>query len=233
MTEEYLRKHVRKNAIFNARARLVALVHEALHSEDSSSGEQVPAKSTFRHKNRAASHYQQLLYSHSGDKNGVCFFVGCNYGTSVWTNPHKANRLLVAMSSPPSKYTKPDALVNRGFSSTNFCTGNPEPWVSLELLDGHKLICNYYWIRQDGSSAFPRSWALQASNDPEIDGWTDLRVHKADPSIHQPGQDAAWPVFGKAARTPYRCFRLVLQGPSYNSQHHMAISGLELYGYFI
>jgi hypothetical protein len=39
--------------------------------------------------------------------------------------------------------------------------GAPRPPPQVDLGDCHRLLCNYYTLRQDGSSDFPRHWVLQ------------------------------------------------------------------------
>jgi len=63
----------------------------------------------------------------------------------------------------------------------------------------------------------------------------DLRRHAADTTLGLPGQFASWPVCGQAAARPYRHFRVLLTpGPAAaaSNPHELALSHLELYGYF-
>ena len=66
-----------------------------------------------------------------------------------------------------------------------------------------------------------------------MSAWVDLRRHVNDASLRKPGQYASWAVLGPAASTPYRAFRLLLEGPttSATSPHTFCLSNLELYGY--
>lgn len=69
--------------------------------------------------------------------------------------------------------------------------------------------------------------------------WVDLRRHVDDASIRRPGQMTSWPVLGPAASSPYRAFRLLLEGPTtaggtglaQGQGHCLCVSNLELYGY--
>ena len=137
------------------------------------------------------------------------------------------------MSSPISRYTKPDILVNRSFISTNYTSGHPA-WCKVDLSENHQLVCNYYTIRQDGSDCFIRNWILQGTNSDDEESWVNLRVHKKDKTLFQPSQYAGWSVFGKHSRVPYRYFRIITTGPSTGggNGHKLEICNLELYGYF-
>ncbi|CAL9760467.1 unnamed protein product [Musa acuminata subsp. burmannicoides] len=102
-----------------------------------------------------------------------------------------------------------------------------ESWIYL------RLMCNYYTLRQDGSSTYIRSWAFQGS----VDGknWTNLRVHNDDQTICRSGQFASWPVIGPMALLPFRFFRVILTGPASGDANvwNLCICFIELYGYFI
>jgi hypothetical protein len=105
-------------------------------------------------------------------------------------------------------------------------------WWAIDLGSGTQLVANYYTIRQDGSSNFPRSWALQGSNDAAA-GWTDLRAHRDDAAVKRPAQFASWPLQCRAAGG-YRHFRLLLTGPTASEhppeRHCLSLCGVELYG---
>jgi len=93
-------------------------------------------------------------------------------------------------------------------------------------------MCNWYTVRQDGSTTFMRSWVLQGSMDGR--NWTSLRVHDGDATICHPGQ-FAWPIVGPPALLPFRFFRVALTGPaagSVSNAWNLCICFLELYGYF-
>ena len=185
-----------------------------------------PQISEFTIRPRTTNKYHQLTFSHCGDKNGVCYFIGCNYGKNqIWCNPHKTKKLTVTFSSPQNRYSRPELLVSRNYTSTNFTTGNP-PWCMIDFGEGHELICNHYTMRVDGSKNFVTSWCLQGSNKLD-DPWVSLRVHRNDDSFYLPGQHTDWAVFGKSARYPYRYFRIVAL-----SSNILELSSIELYGYF-
>lgn len=69
----------------------------------------------------------------------------------------------VQASSPTCKQTDPKAVV-----SGNFCRNNMAgpskvgaTWWLVDLGRQHRLICNYYLLRHDGSTDYPRDWVLQ------------------------------------------------------------------------
>ena len=175
---------------------------------------------------RTVYNHHQLLFSHCGDRNGVCYFIGCNYGkNTIWQNPHKAKRLTISLSSPPSRYSRADSVVSRSFSTTNFISGSP-PWIMIDFGENHELICNHYMMRLDNSNSYIKNWKLQASNSPDRNdnNWVTLRNHNDEEAF----QEADWAVFGKSARFPYRYFRIITS----QSTKSFGLSTLELYGYF-
>ena len=169
--------------------------------------------------------HHQLLFSHCGDQNGVCYFIGCNYGkNSIWQNPHKARRLNTTFSCPPNRYSRPEFVVSRNFSTTNTITGNP-PFCMIDFGEFHELICNHYTLRLDGSQNYLQNWLLQATNDiASTDSWVTLRVHQDEGVFVQ----SDWAVFGKYARFPYRYFRIVALPPCTS----FGLSSIEFYGYY-
>ncbi|CAI7823324.1 unnamed protein product, partial [Closterium sp. NIES-54] len=74
--------------------------------------------------------------------------------------------LSVAASSPPSRYTDGKVIVSGDYVSSSFagpCVegGCLTAWWSIDLGEKHKLLCNFYTVRQDGSPNYMRSWCLE------------------------------------------------------------------------
>ncbi|XP_020242844.1 BTB/POZ domain-containing protein At2g30600 [Asparagus officinalis] len=188
----------------------------------------------FQHRR---SSFRDLQYICDGDKNGVIYYAGTSYGEHQWVNPVLAKKINVTASSPASRFTDPKAMVSRAYQATSFAgprreNGQSCAWWMVDIGQDHQLMCNYYTLRQDGSTAFPRSWAFQGSMDAE--NWSDLRVHKNDQTICRPGQFASWPVNGPTSLLPFRFFRVILTGPAASDANlwNFCICFIELYGYF-
>ncbi|KAM7253169.1 hypothetical protein ACFE04_025787 [Oxalis oulophora] len=188
----------------------------------------------FQHRR---SSFKELQYICDGDSNGVFYFVGTSSGDHPWVNPVLSKRIIITASSPTSRYTDPKALVSRTYLGTSFAGPRMEDehisaWWMVDLGEDHQLMCNYYTLRQDGSTAFIRFWNFQGS----LDGnnWTDLRVHKDDQTICKPGQFASWPIIGPNTLLPFRYFRAILTGPTMDVSNPwcFCICYLELYGFF-
>lgn len=181
------------------------------------------------------SSYRELQYISDGDNNGVIYYAGTSFGKHQWINPVLAKNITVMASSPNSRYTDPKALVSKNYQGTCFAGPRDEDgkkcsWWMVDIGQDHQLMCNYYTVRQDGSTTFMRSWVLQGSMDGE--NWTSLGVHEDEWTICQPGQFASWPITGPSALLPFRFFRLALTGPATGNTWNLCICFLELYGYF-
>ncbi|KAL6606420.1 hypothetical protein ACP70R_042073 [Stipagrostis hirtigluma subsp. patula] len=186
----------------------------------------------FQHRR---SSYKELRYISDGDNNGVIYYAGTSFGKHQWMNPVLIKNITVTASSPNSRYTDPKALVSKNFQGTCFAgpcieDGKKCSWWMVDIGQDHQLMCNYYTVRQDGSTAFMRSWVLQGS----VDGrnWTSLRVHDDDRTICHPGQFASWSIAGPQALLPFRFFRVALTEPAAGGTWNLCICFLELYGYF-
>ncbi|XP_026658037.1 BTB/POZ domain-containing protein At2g30600 isoform X2 [Phoenix dactylifera] len=209
------------------------LVKEAI--QYSSMGYKMPViDQKFQHRR---SSYKELQYICDGDNNGVIYFSGTSYGEHQWVNPVLAKKITVTASSPASRYTDPKALVSRAYQGTSFAgprieDGKNCAWWMVDIGQDHQLMCNYYTLRQDGSTTYMRSWACQGSMDGE--NWTNLRVHENDQTICRPGQFASWTVTGSTALLPFRFFRVILTGPASGDSDawNLCICFIELYGYF-
>lgn len=191
-----------------------------------------------RYQRRLSPQCEELMYVFDGDKNGVIHFLGSSYGREDWVNPVLARKVQVKASSPPARHTDGRAVVSGQFVRTSyagpqFIAGTPTTWWMVDLGPQHRLICNYYTMRQDGSQDFVRNWVMQGS--PDGADWSNLRHHVSDTAIKLPGQYASWSVTGPAATIPYRFFRVLLTGPttSLTSPHNFCMSYIELYGYLL
>ncbi|CAA6657824.1 unnamed protein product [Spirodela intermedia] len=188
----------------------------------------------FQHRR---SSFKELQYICDGDSNGVIYYAGTSYGEHQWVNPVLAKRISLTASSPISRYTDPKVLVSRTYQATSFAgprieNGRSCAWWIIDIGQEHQLMCNYYTLRQDGSAAFLRDWALQGSLDMET--WTNLRVHENDQTICKRGQFSSWAIHGPSALLPFRFFRIIMTGPAADASNpwNLCICFVELYGYF-
>jgi len=105
------------------------------------------------------SSYRELQYISDGDNNGAIYYAGTSFGKHQWINPVLAKNITVTASSPNSRYTDPKALVSKNYQGTCFAGPRDEDgkkcsWWMVDIGQDHQLMCNYYTVRQDGSTAF-------------------------------------------------------------------------------
>lgn len=173
---------------------------------------------------------KQLTYVSNGDANGVCYWLGTNYGQQPWTNPHEAGRLTVSMSSfYSSGYNHPHTLVSRSVEDKSATSNIPNSWMALDLGSNNKLICNYYSLQGDGSgSEHPRNWKLQGSNDQNT--WSDLDTQTNNSAI----SGSSW-FSGSVSTTDeaYRYFRILQTGTNDIGNYVLSFTEWEFYGTLI
>lgn len=194
---------------------------------------------SMRFRQRCPSGCVPLVFMYDGDTNGVCHYIGTNYGKQAWVNPMSAGRLHVTASSPASRCgTDPKALVDRSFSRVNFAGprrthhGTLESWWILDLGERHRLRCTRYSLRHDGSSDFLRDWCLQGSVDGE--SWDTLISHANDHTLKISGQYASWPIREGDSRHKFRYFKILQTLPNQSAPNptHVSLSHFDLYGDF-
>lgn len=175
------------------------------------------------------------IYSSDGDTNGVCYFIGTNFGLAGWTNPHTAGRITVVRSSDGAG----DAtdIVDHAANFNSASDNNVNSWIAIDLGSGRSLVVDTYSMQnRTATGEFIRNWKLQGSNDPVSNSignlaaatWTDLDTHIADSTINA---GDAWGTFVLGS-TPaaYRWFRILQTGANSGSDNYLTIAELELYG---
>ena len=162
--------------------------------------------------------------------------MGTDFGSSGWTNPHKAGKLTVSASSVDNGSV--DLLVEPQTHAPHrlFTSNYASSWMSVDLGEHTRVSgLSHYSMRHGYTSAnnFPRSWRLEAS----VDGaqWQVLDEHKDDQTFTTASQCAHWALPGAAssvaADTRFHHVRVVQTGPSshYGSDYLM-LGSLEVYG---
>ena len=176
---------------------------------------------------------RELLYIYDGDRNGVFHHLG-SQGSS-WLNPVVARTLTLTASSPTCRHTDPKALVSQQYRRTSFAgpkrelNGEFQTYWQADIGSNHRLVCNYYTIRTDGSGVAPRSFVLEGSTGGHT--WEVLKRHVDDRTVTKPGQFYSWPVPATGAGGGFQHFRLRLEGPASDGSRLLAICAWELYGY--
>jgi hypothetical protein len=103
-----------------------------------------------------------------------------------------------------------------------------DQWLQIEIVRG-KLITNCYRLRRF-SDSFLKSWSLLGSNDAScpLAQWTELD-HRLENRRGENNDFAAFPAVGG----PFRYFRLVCTGPTWNNDYYLVLKHIDLYGVLI
>jgi hypothetical protein len=173
-----------------------------------------------------------------GDAEGVCYWIGTNYGTEVWQNPHTAGRVTVVMSSIGAGTHA--NMVNRQGGQNNHTQNIANSWIAIDLGSGNTLTPSYYSLQQrgvDGNYAI-RNWKFQGTNNAASNSisdlnaatWTDLDVRVNDISM---GVNVdAWAGYTANATQGYRWLRILQTGLNSSNDNHLILGEFEFYGTF-
>lgn len=163
-----------------------------------------------------------LNYSSDGDINGVFYYRGTNNNTTTWTNPTISSRIILNASSINGSIS---VLVDRLNSNNSaFYTNNNEgEFVTVDLVN-YNLICNYYSI-QNSDFYFPVNWDFQGSNDNT--NWITLDSVIGSTNNTEYG----WLSRPITDTTPYRYFRILMNGFDSSGFKYLIFSEFELYGF--
>ncbi|MEH2148235.1 hypothetical protein [Nostoc sp.] len=158
----------------------------------------------------------------SGDNNGIFYYIGTSFGTTVWSNP-SGNGVYVSASSIGAGNV--DTLIDR-MNSSFYTNSTPGSWVKFGL-GSAKLKCNHYSLksRADSGDYYPRSWKLQGSNDDTT--WADIDIQSNNSSLIANSQWLSIPVTSNVA---YSYFRILNTGFNSAGYDHLVLGEVELYG---
>lgn len=177
----------------------------------------------------APSNTKTLTYQSDGDTNGVCYWIGTNYGTEAWVNPHAAERVVVSKSGASNADLNfVERMVDR--IANDVGTNNqPNSWIKIDLGITNKLTINYYSLRgRTGqyNDNYPRNWKLQGSNDNS--SWIDLDTQSNNIAISGQGIWVSIPVSNQAVG--YRYLQILQTGLTSSDASFLSLGEFEFYG---
>lgn len=185
---------------------------------------------------------QTFTYASDGDTNGLFYFLGRNFNTIPWENPHTAGRVVVQNSS--ILVGTLDFYVNRESSGDIITNNTPNSWVSVDVGSGQALVVNDYTLQNRGSNGADnsraiRNWILQGSNDAASNSISDIAAATwvdIDTRVNDTTMATTSVSFGNysgfSVPAAYRWFRIYQNGVNAFGSDHLAISEIELYGVF-
>lgn len=174
---------------------------------------------------------KQLTFVSNGDANGVCYWLGTNYGAQAWSNPHTAGRVTVSKSANiGGNFDFVERMVDR-VSNEVLTADTSNSWIQIDLGAKNTLEVNYYSLQgRDGSfdANYLRNWKLQGSNDNV--NWIDINT-QSNNNTHQRGVWVSIPVPNQT--TSYRFLRILQTGLNSDNNNYLALSEFEFYGKLI
>lgn len=171
-----------------------------------------------------------LTYATDGDANGLCYWVGTNYGIEAWANPHTVGRLAVSSTSIEAGYSSGiQTLVDR--ANSDFFTMNfTNQRISIALQPGYTLAPDRYSIKSGGDD-YPRSWKLQGSNDGAT--WVDLDTQSNNATLTAAQQWLSLTVNNVSTGSGYRYLGILQTGVGSAGRNYFRLSEIEFYGNLI
>lgn len=195
----------------------LATIEQKIDSIDTSGSGETPTRSTTK----------TLTYVSDGDNNGVCYWIGTDYGAKAWTNPHAANRVTISKSGDAEpQFNFVERLVDRAENSvgTNSAINS---WIKIDLGNTNKLAIDYYSLRgraDQYNDNHLQTWKLQGSNDDTA--WTDI-----DNQTNNPVTPSNWKSIAVANQTAsYRYLRILITGVTSNNAYFLVLGEFEFYG---
>jgi hypothetical protein len=116
-------------------------------------------------------------------------------------------------------------------TTTYYCSwDSPNQWICYDLKE-LRLLPRGYSIRTNGSNTHYhlRTWVVEAANNADASDWVafDRRENVCD--LDSAHGHACFPISTQHPE-PYHCVRLRNAGPTKSNDHHLYITGFELFG---
>lgn len=173
-------------------------------------------------------------YSSDGDTNGVCYFIGTNYGAVSWVNPQSVSLPVTVTASGILGGTEeqPIALTDR-VPSHVYTTNVANSWFKFDFGSfdsvARTLVVTAYTFRSRTgfTGDFPTQWKLEGSNDNSA--WTVIDGPRSV-SITTQNQWLTTAVAGQV--TGYRYLRWTSTAASTGSNNYFVSGEMEFYGAF-
>jgi hypothetical protein len=165
---------------------------------------------------------QVFAYASDGDSNGVFYYMGTNFGASVWNNPFTLSNLGITSVDNSGGDLKA-SIVDRVASA--YSTATTTNTIVFDLGINRLCVPSYYSYRyrSDTTTFAPTAWKVQGSNDNV--NWTDL-----DTTTGQTPSLSGWVSRAITTTVAYRYFRYAMTGNNNNGTTHASIGEFELYG---
>eukprot|EP00483_Globobulimina_turgida_P011952 UN11974 len=167
-----------------------------------------------------------FIYESHFDKNGICYWLGTNFGkSSEWTNPSKMGLIKIRISS--LMYGRTDNIVGR-LTDSEVCTiHRANSWVTIDF-GPYKIIPTAYSLRHGYGvgMALLRNWYFEGSND--ANKWVKIKTHRNDRALCYSYQLHTWNIPNCAES--FKMFRIYQYGRNSSHDNDLCMNGFEVYG---
>ena len=175
------------------------------------------------------------------DENGILFHIGTRGKTAPWQNPALMGPDQGGIAVTRSSECVGKASDAAGRSPCDSYTHNfPGSWWQFDFGAARRVLPTHYTLRHsnnpDCAQYVLRSWRLEGSLDgaqwAPLDSHADDAALAAQPDAHHTFAVATPDGGGHPQGQPggWRFLRVLMTGPSPNGNHHLMLSGFEVYG---
>lgn len=177
---------------------------------------------------------QTFTYVSDGDTNGLFYFLGRNFNTESWSNPHTAGRVTIgAFNSSNSADLGQGTLagiVDRSDADENRTSNAPGSYWRVLLPVGQLLTVTKYSFqcRPSGQGDASNIANLKFQGSSDGSSWTDLDTRAGLTYV----DSNDWKSLTVTGATPFRYHRILHQGNVTGANDFFFLSELELYGTF-
>ena len=176
---------------------------------------------------------EKFVYKHDYDSNGICYYLGTNYGKNKsWTNPAKSKKIKIKSSGWYQSGGSIYDMVARTAKMSRTRYDIPTPWVTIDFGDNILIKPTHYTLRHYTRDwCYIKNWTVLGS----LDGinWEIIKKHSTNwwndsSPFTKPGQSIT---FSIASNKYYRIFKIQMTSKNNYPDWSMCVNGFEVYGY--
>lgn len=177
---------------------------------------------------------QTLTYVSDGDTNGLFYFLGRNFNTAPWTNPHTATRVTIgafdSSNAPDLGQGTLAGIVDRSDADENRTSNAPGSYWRVQLPAGQSIAVTKYSFqcRPPGNGDASNIQNLKFQGSADGSSWTDLDTRTGLTYV----DSNDWKTFTVTGAAAYRYHRILHQGNVTGANDFFFLSEWELYGVF-
>eukprot|EP01083_Nonionella_stella_P025632 70606_1 len=168
-------------------------------------------------------------YERDFDRNGIIYFLGCDYGNDDWQNPSEKGIIQIQSTKIHDESKSIHHFVGRE-AARSMTNGEENAWFSIDF-KGLQVKPTHYTLRHyiSNDDYCLRNWDFEGSADGGKE-WTIIRQHTNDTSLQGKGASHTWKV--DECNAFYSLFRIRMTGKDSGGfgSWSLCCSGFEIYG---